>query len=275
MPKSSFQDIILTLQQFWAAHGCLIWQPYYTQVGAGTMNPATFLRVLGPEPWNVAYVEPSIRPDDGRYGENPNRFQQHYQYQVILKPDPGNPQELYLRLAGGAGPRPARARHPLRGGQLGVARPGRLGPGLGGVAGRAGDHPVHLLPAGGRPAARPGVGGDHLRPGAHPDRAAQRAGHLGRAVERGRDLRRSAAQGRVRAQQVLLRDRRRGPLREMYDLYEAEAEAAWPAGWCCPPTITCSNARTPSTCWTRAARWASPSARRSSGTCATWHGAWR
>ncbi len=96
MAKSSFQDIVLTLQKFWAEHGCLIAQPYYTQVGAGTMNPATFLRVLGPEPWNVAYVEPSVRPDDGRYGENPNRFQLHTQYQVILKPDPGNPQELYL-----------------------------------------------------------------------------------------------------------------------------------------------------------------------------------
>ncbi|MBI5933138.1 MAG: glycine--tRNA ligase subunit beta [Chloroflexi bacterium] len=94
--SSSFQSIILKLQDFWADHGCLITQPYYTQVGAGTMNPATFLRVLGPEPWNVAYVEPSVRPDDGRYGENPNRFQLHTQYQVILKPDPGNPQELYL-----------------------------------------------------------------------------------------------------------------------------------------------------------------------------------
>jgi glycyl-tRNA synthetase len=93
---SSFQSIILNLQQFWASHGCLITQPYYTQVGAGTMNPATFLRVLGPEPWNVAYVEPSVRPDDGRYGENPNRFQLHTQFQVILKPDTGDPQELYL-----------------------------------------------------------------------------------------------------------------------------------------------------------------------------------
>jgi glycyl-tRNA synthetase len=96
MAQSSFQEIILKLQAFWADKGCLITQPYYTQVGAGTMNPATFLRVLGPEPWNVAYVEPSVRPDDGRYAENPNRFQLHYQYQVILKPDPGNPQELYL-----------------------------------------------------------------------------------------------------------------------------------------------------------------------------------
>ncbi len=91
-----FQSIIMTLQDFWARQGCLIWQPYYTQVGAGTMNPATALRVLGPEPWRVAYVEPSVRPDDGRYGENPNRLQMHYQFQVILKPDPGNPQEIYL-----------------------------------------------------------------------------------------------------------------------------------------------------------------------------------
>jgi glycyl-tRNA synthetase len=92
----NFQSIIMTLQNYWADYGCLIWQPYYSQIGAGTMNPATFLRVLGPEPWNVAYVEPSVRPDDGRYGENPNRMQMHYQFQVILKPDPGNPQELYL-----------------------------------------------------------------------------------------------------------------------------------------------------------------------------------
>ncbi|MBN1231545.1 MAG: glycine--tRNA ligase subunit beta [Anaerolineales bacterium] len=92
----NFQSMINALQNYWAEQGCLIWQPYYQQVGAGTMNPATFLRVLGPEPWNVGYVEPSVRPDDGRYGENPNRLQMHYQYQVIMKPDPGNPQELYL-----------------------------------------------------------------------------------------------------------------------------------------------------------------------------------
>jgi glycyl-tRNA synthetase len=93
----TFQQVILRLQEFWARQGCLIWQPYNIQVGAGTMNPATFLRVLGLEPWKVAYVEPSIRPADGRYGENPNRMQQFYQFQVILKPDPGNPQEVYLR----------------------------------------------------------------------------------------------------------------------------------------------------------------------------------
>jgi glycyl-tRNA synthetase len=91
-----FQSIIFKLQTYWHEQECLIWQPYHTEVGAGTMNPATFLRTLGPEPWNVAYVEPSIRPDDGRYGENPNRFYQHTQYQVIIKPDRGNSQELYL-----------------------------------------------------------------------------------------------------------------------------------------------------------------------------------
>jgi len=92
----TFQQVIMRLESFWADHGCLLWQPYSEKVGAGTMNPATVLRVLGPEPWNVGYVEPSFRPDDGRYGENPNRMQMHTQYQVILKPDPGNPQELYL-----------------------------------------------------------------------------------------------------------------------------------------------------------------------------------
>ncbi|MGA9191521.1 MAG: glycine--tRNA ligase subunit beta [Anaerolineales bacterium] len=93
---TSFQSVILKLQQFWAEQGCLIWQPYHTEVGAGTMNPATFLRVLGPEPWWVAYVEPSIRPADGRFAENPNRWQHYYQFQVIMKPDPGNPQDRYL-----------------------------------------------------------------------------------------------------------------------------------------------------------------------------------
>jgi glycyl-tRNA synthetase len=92
----NFQRMILALHHYWDQQGCLIWHPYYSQVGAGTNNPSTFLRVLGPEPFNVGYVEPSVRPDDGRYGDNPNRLQMFYQYQVILKPDPGNPQELYL-----------------------------------------------------------------------------------------------------------------------------------------------------------------------------------
>jgi glycyl-tRNA synthetase len=90
------QDALTRLAEFWTAQGCLLAQPMNTEVGAGTVNPATFLRVLGPEPWRVAYVEPSVRPDDSRYGENPNRVQTHTQYQVVLKPEPGNAQELYL-----------------------------------------------------------------------------------------------------------------------------------------------------------------------------------
>jgi glycyl-tRNA synthetase alpha chain len=86
----------MALEKFWAGQGCIIQQPYDIEVGAGTFNPATFLRSLGPEPWNVAYVEPSRRPTDGRYGENPNRLQHYYQYQVIMKPSPLNIQELYL-----------------------------------------------------------------------------------------------------------------------------------------------------------------------------------
>ncbi|MGI5824274.1 MAG: glycine--tRNA ligase subunit alpha [Bacillota bacterium] len=92
----NFQELILTLQKFWGDQGCIILQPYDLEKGAGTMNPATFLRALGPEPWNVAYVEPSRRPTDGRYGENPNRLQHYFQYQVILKPSPDNIQEMYL-----------------------------------------------------------------------------------------------------------------------------------------------------------------------------------
>jgi glycyl-tRNA synthetase alpha chain len=93
----TYQDMISALQAFWQAEGCVIMQPYHTEVGAGTSNPATFLRVLGPRPWRTAYVEPSIRPDDGRYGENPYRFQQFFQYQVILKPAPADVQDVYLR----------------------------------------------------------------------------------------------------------------------------------------------------------------------------------
>src|SRR5574341_1608199 len=92
----NFQDIILRLQHYWGARGCLIAQPYDTEMGAGTFHPATFLRALGPEPWRAAYVQPSRRPTDGRYGENPNRLQHYYQFQVIIKPAPENIQELYL-----------------------------------------------------------------------------------------------------------------------------------------------------------------------------------
>src|SRR4026207_681602 len=94
--KNSFQDLILTLQHYWAEQGCVILQPYDMEMGAGTFHPATTLRALGPKPWRAAYVQPSRRPKDGRYGENPNRLQHYYQYQVILKPSPPDLQDLYL-----------------------------------------------------------------------------------------------------------------------------------------------------------------------------------
>ena len=107
-----FQDIILTLQRFWADHGCVIIEPYDVEVGAGTFYPATFLKALGPEPWRCAYVAPSRRPADGRYGENPYRFQYYFQYQVLLKPSPHDVQELFLNSLYGLGI--DRRRHDIR-----------------------------------------------------------------------------------------------------------------------------------------------------------------
>jgi glycyl-tRNA synthetase alpha chain len=103
----SFQQVIARLADYWADQGCVIATPYHTEVGAGTFNPATFLRSLGPEPWRVAYVEPSIRPTDGRYGENPFRLQHYFQYQVLLKPSPDDVQDLYLGSLEALGIRPA------------------------------------------------------------------------------------------------------------------------------------------------------------------------
>jgi glycyl-tRNA synthetase alpha chain len=96
-PREAFQDLILTLQQFWGQQGCVVLQPYDMEVGAGTFHPATTLRALGPRPWNACYVQPSRRPKDGRYGENPNRLQHYYQFQVIMKPSPENILDLYLK----------------------------------------------------------------------------------------------------------------------------------------------------------------------------------
>lgn len=103
----NFQDIILTLQKFWADHGCVLEQPYGVECGAGTFNPATFIRSLGSKPWAAAYVEPSRRPADGRYGDNPNRLQRYYQFQVIIKPSPDNVQGLYLESLKALGIDPA------------------------------------------------------------------------------------------------------------------------------------------------------------------------
>ncbi len=108
----TFQDLILTLHRFWADQGCVIQQPYDVEMGAGTFHPATFLRALGPEPWRAAYAQPCRRPTDGRYGENPNRLQHYYQYQVVLKPSPANIQDLYLQSLAVLGIKPAQ--HDIR-----------------------------------------------------------------------------------------------------------------------------------------------------------------
>ena len=103
----NFQDMIFTLQRFWAQQGCVVLQPYDMEVGAGTFHTATFLRAIGPEPWNAAYVQPSRRPTDGRYGDNPNRLQRYYQFQVVMKPSPPRFQELYLQSMRAIGIDPA------------------------------------------------------------------------------------------------------------------------------------------------------------------------
>ena len=144
----TFQEMMLALETFWAERGCVIQQPYPSEVGAGTFNPATFLRSLGPEPWRVAYVEPSRRPKDGRYGENPNRFQQFYQYQVLLKPVAGRRGRPVLRVARARSASTPRE-HDLRLVEDDWESPtlGAAGARLAGVDGRHRDLAVHLLPA--------------------------------------------------------------------------------------------------------------------------------
>ena len=165
----TFQQLIQQLNAFWDRQGCALLQPYDMEVGAGTFHTATFLRAIGPEPWNAAYVQPSRRPKDGRYGDNPNRLQHYYQYQVVLKPSPTDIQDLYLESLVELGIDPARARHPLRRGRLGIADARRVGPGLGSLARRHGSHAVHLLPGSRRPRVQAGAGRDHLRPRAPGD----------------------------------------------------------------------------------------------------------
>ncbi len=130
-PERSFQGLILTLQRYWADYGCVILQPYDMEVGAGTFHPATTLRALGPKRWNAAYVQPSRRPKDGRYGENPNRLQHYYQFQVILKPSPAGHPGALSEIARRDRHRFASARHPLRRGRLGEPDARGLGVGLG------------------------------------------------------------------------------------------------------------------------------------------------
>ena len=160
----NFQDMIFALKNFWSSQGCIIYEPYDVEKGAGTMNPATFLRTLGPEPWHVAYVEPSRRPADGRYGDNPNRLYQHHQFQVICKPSPDNIQELYLKSLETLGINPAE--HDIRFVEDNWESPTlRLGPWLGSLARRHGSHAVYLLPASRRHRRRSRIVGNHIRHG--------------------------------------------------------------------------------------------------------------
>ena len=174
----TFQQIILRLQSYWAEHGCALLQPYDMEVGAGTSHTATFLRALGPEPWKAAYVQPSRRPKDGRYGENPNRLQHYYQYQVVLKPAPADILELYLGSLEALGFDLKTQRRALRRGRLGEPDARRLGPRLGGVAERHGGDAVHLLPAGRRHRLQADHRRDHLRPRAPRDVPAGRRQRL-------------------------------------------------------------------------------------------------
>jgi glycyl-tRNA synthetase alpha chain len=174
----TFQQIILKLQSYWDAQGCALLQPYDMEVGAGTSHTATFLRALGPEPWKAAYVQPSRRPKDGRYGDNPNRLQHYYQYQVVLKPAPANILELYLGSLEALG-------FDLKANDVRFVEDdwenptlGCLGPGLGGLAQRHGGDAVHLLPAGRRHRLQADHRRDHLRPGAAGDVPAGRGQRL-------------------------------------------------------------------------------------------------
>ena len=201
----TLQDLILKLSDYWATQGCLIQQPLDIELGAGTMHPETFLRVLGPQPWNVAYVQPVATAGRRAVRREPEPA-------VQAPPVPGHPQAGARRRAGplpaeprGLRHRPARARRAVRGGQLGIADARRLGHRLAGALRRAGDHAVHLLPAGGRPGSLADLGRAHLRARAIRDGAPGRGQRLRPAVGAGRDVSRRALPRRSGAVEVRVR----------------------------------------------------------------------
>ena len=202
---STFQEVILTLQRYWGERGCAILQPYDMEVGAGTSHTATFLRAIGPEPWRAAYVQPSRRPKDGRYGENPNRMQHYYQFQVVLKPSPLDIIDLYLGSLRSAWHRSQGARHPLRRGRLGKPDARRVGPRLGSLAERHGSHPVHLLPAGRRTRLQADHRRNHLWHRAPRDVPAGRGERVRPGVDAGPDLPRRLPPERSRTIDLQLR----------------------------------------------------------------------
>ena len=162
MTKLSFQSMIQALQTFWDQHGCVLIQPYDMEMGAGTFHPSTFLRAIGPEPWRSAYVQPSRRPTDGRYGENPNRLQHYYQYQVVLKPSPDNIQELYLESLKALGIDPLV--HDIRFVEDNWESPTLGAWGLGSVVEWHGSDSVYLFSAGGWLGLQASDGRNNIRP---------------------------------------------------------------------------------------------------------------
>ena len=208
------------------------------------MHPATFLRVLGPEPWRCAYVQPSRRPADGRYGENPFRLGKHLQLQVVLKPSPDDVQDALSAEPASGSASTRRARHPLRGGQLGVADARRLGGGLAGRDGRDGDHAVHVLPAGRGDRPRADLGRDHVR--ARADRDVPRQGRLDlrRPVERSRDVRAGAPEEEFELSKYYFEVADVALAARLLDRYEAEARRCLDAGLVLPAyeaTLECSH----------------------------------
>ncbi len=205
----SYQETIFKLKRFWAKHGCVIQEPYDVEVGAGTMCPETFLRVLGPRPYNVAYVQPSRRPADGRYGENPNRLYKHSQLQVILKPAPANVMDLYLESLEAIGIK--LDQHDLKFEEDNWESPtlGAWGIGWQVMLDGLEDHAVHLLPAVRRSGPGPGSGGTHLRAGAAGGVPAGSQERLRHRVGGGRQLQGRALPGRAAVLRLQLREGRR------------------------------------------------------------------
>ena len=272
--KPTFQEVLLGLQEFWAKQGCIIWQPHHTEVGAGTFNPATFLKVLGPDPWKVAYVEPSIRPTDGRYGENPYRLGHYYQYQVILKPCPDNVQDLYLASLEHLGI--DLAKHDVRFVEDDWESPTLGAWGLGWevwIDGMECTQFTYFQQVGGIDLDPPSV---ELTYGT------ERLTMYLQGIDNVFDLEwvPGVTYGDVykanEAQwSVYNFDLADIPLLQRPSpTTSGSASAAWRAGWPGRPTTSCSRPRTPSTCSTPGAPSASPSGPATSPGCATWPARW-
>ena len=266
----NFQDVILTMDKFWARKGCVVVQPYDLEVGAGTFHHHTTLKALGPEPWNVAYVQPSRRPTDGRYGDNPNRLQHYYQYQVLLKPSPTNVQQLYLQSMKALGVDPLE--HDIRFVEDDWESPTLGASGLGWEVWLDGmectqftyfQHACSLelspisveLTYGLERIAMYLQGVDNVYDLKWNDTVTYGQVHHQQEVEQ------STYNFEVADVEMLL---------DLFNKYEAEASGSLRTGWSCRRTSLRSNAATPSTCWMPGARSASPNEPDTSDGFATW-----